>query len=263
MNYKKSFRSICIAFLSGMGLSLCAGCQNSDTPRGRTHPVLNARQKDILAGRGLSTDYDQLTVSQQNAILAIEALLQYAEKKYPNETFAFTGKYTVNPEWKPLGGTLTAQCSLGLVSIRRTYTDHGWEYSDNYAAVKATPEYEQLVGEYLQTLLPNVPFVLIAWKLDTPEEGAGSLLGRTTANVAVFLYTKMNRSELIPFVEKYGDWLAEKSGGHAVGTAFFLAQEENTLSFISPENIEQLLMQELWAGRIDCAVSSSGDVTLS
>lgn len=264
MKYQKKFRLLSVVLLFAISFCIFTGCQKSTEPPVCTQPVLNERQKDILVSKNLPTDYDQLSVSQQNAILAIEALLQYAEQKYPDETFTFTGEYTPNPEWKPLGGTLTAECSLGIVSISRSYGDHGWEYSDNYSGADAVSEYEQLVGEHLETLLPEVPFVLVAMDVDNPEEGDGSLLSRTNATMAVFLYTTMSKEELKPLVEKYGNWMAEQSDGHATFTGFYIAQDKSTISAISPESVDLLLQQkELWRDRIECSVSTSGNVSIS
>ncbi len=142
MKFPKRLCSLSIALLVILSSCILTGCRKAPEAPVHTDPVLNERQKDILESKNLPTDYDQLSVSQQNAILAIEALLQYAENKYPDETFTFTGEYTPNPEWKPLGGTLTAECSIGIVSISRSYGDHGWEYSDNYSSADIVEEYE-------------------------------------------------------------------------------------------------------------------------
>lgn len=266
MEKRKTIPLLCMTFLCGIILFTFAGCRKptestSATIPANTMPVLNERQKEILESRNLPVDYDELTVSQQNSILAIEAMLQYAENKYPDETFTFTGEYIPNAEWKPLGGTLTAKCSVGLVSISRTYT-HGWEYSDNYAAVKATPEYEQLVGEHLDTLLPEIPFVLIAENLDNLEEGEESLLARTGGSIYVFLYTQMSKEDLLPFVEEYCNWISEEANGHPSTTTFLMARDKITLSMVYPDTIDFLLSENLWVDRIVCSVSDSGSINI-
>ena len=64
---------------------------NSDLPSNTESKVfLTQRQKDILTEQGLSTEYTELSASQQKAIVAIEEMLSYAEKKYKT-SFSYAG----------------------------------------------------------------------------------------------------------------------------------------------------------------------------
>ncbi len=65
-------------------LLLCA-CKENTSSDVKDGIVLNERQKSILEKKGLSTEYEDLTYSQQQAIVSIEELLQVLETKYGEE----------------------------------------------------------------------------------------------------------------------------------------------------------------------------------
>ena len=87
---KKHFGFGLIVSLLILMMGVC-GCtmNNSDLPNNTESEVsLSQRQKDILAEQGLSTEYTELSASQQKAIVAIEEMLVYVEKKY-NTSFSY------------------------------------------------------------------------------------------------------------------------------------------------------------------------------
>lgn len=89
---KRKYISIasCI-FLLLIVMGVC-GCTNNstDATEGTTvntqlnegEIILNGRQKEILTSKGLPTDYEELTYTQKQAIVAIEEMLSTVEAKY-------------------------------------------------------------------------------------------------------------------------------------------------------------------------------------
>lgn len=148
MKRKKGFGIVAIILMIG-----ACGCtmNNSDLPSNSVSEItLNERQKNILSEQGLPTNVNELTDSQQKAIVAIEAMLQYAEEKY-NSSFSYAGYTAASALEKehmrayPSGGDKQTE------SFTITKTSTG--YKDDYISVAATNSFNTYIEECATSLL--------------------------------------------------------------------------------------------------------------
>ena len=65
---------------------LSVGCEGKETEDIKI--MMTSRQEDILISLGLPVDWEKLTLRQKDAIVAIEEMMAFVEKKY-NEEFMF------------------------------------------------------------------------------------------------------------------------------------------------------------------------------
>ena len=141
--YKKLFIIIGI-------LLILSGCEdkeiiNSDieTREKIEEVVLTKRQKFILKSEDLSTNYKELTSTQQSAIKNVEELLTYLENKY-QISFSYSLYYFPEilrqherliaiPEW--------GDPRFDQVEVTREIKDLKIIYNDNYSPVASQPIY--------------------------------------------------------------------------------------------------------------------------
>lgn len=105
--------------------------------------VLTKRQKSILKSEGLSTNYKELTSTQQSAIKNVEELLTYLEDKY-QISFSYSLYYFPEilrqherliaiPEW--------GDSRFDQVEVTREIKNSKIIYDDNYPSVASQPIY--------------------------------------------------------------------------------------------------------------------------
>jgi len=146
---------ILIILIIGIGACGCGMKQNNMEPSEivtNDSIEINERQKDILEKQGLSSDINELTVSQINSIVAIEKMLKYLENKY-NQEFQYVG-YTATGNLEK--ETLRACVSNGdpqIDSFDVTKTDN--VYVDEYMNVVIRDDYTQYVEELMYSSLGN------------------------------------------------------------------------------------------------------------
>ena len=120
----------------------------SDHPNSSTASRLNEWQMNLLEAEGLPTDYDQLTVKQQNTIDRVWKMISYLNKKY-DEEFVYVDY--IPPELNQ-SETLTAYPrSTGsgngkyLVTVKTTRGG----FKDNYFDFSVEDLAEELTNEFL------------------------------------------------------------------------------------------------------------------
>lgn len=119
----------------------------------KSEVTLNERQKTILTELGLTTEYNDLKLSQQKAIVSIEEMLQYADDKY-KISFSYAG-YTPASVLEeesmcayPLNGDKETDC---FTIIKR---EDGYE--DDYINIAANEGFSSYVCEGLKSICPDV-----------------------------------------------------------------------------------------------------------
>lgn len=145
--------------LSGCYSSLDKYCVTSTTNSSSKSYKLNNRQKSILKQEGLSTDYNKLNPVQKSSIEAIETMLCYLEKKYPNESFMYNGYVgtTINPIERE---HLIADSDYGKVTVYREFENYKPVITDNFNKVKAGYIYADVINKYVDKLIDDNDFVI-------------------------------------------------------------------------------------------------------
>ncbi len=151
---------IIIALLVLM-VGLC-GCRNNNfeaSSNSEPEVTLSQRQIDILTEQGLPTEYAELSVLQQDAIIEIENMLCYAEEKY-NTSFSYVG---YSPQTSLEQEHMRAYPTSGnkeTDSFTITKTDTGYE--DDYINVAANAMFVSYVYDGVKTLLPDTEIKVFA-----------------------------------------------------------------------------------------------------
>lgn len=114
---------------------------------------LTKRQKEILADNDLPTEYNELSLSQKNAIKAIEEMLVYLENKYeiPFEYKEYIAPFGVEQEQLlayPASGEYTRKC------VTVTTTKQG--YQDDYIAAACTDLFAAYLEQGVKGLCPGI-----------------------------------------------------------------------------------------------------------
>jgi hypothetical protein len=158
---KRNFGFGIIVSLIILMMGVC-GCtmNNSDLPSKTESEVsLNQRQKDILAEQGLSTEYTELSASQQKAIIAIESMLSYAEEKY-NTSFSYAGYSAQSSLENEHMRAFPTSGDKETDSFTITKTDKGYE--DDYVNVATNAIFVSYVYDGIKTILPNTEIKIFA-----------------------------------------------------------------------------------------------------
>lgn len=214
---------------------------------------LTQRQIDILAEVGLPIDYSELTSSQRNDIMAIEELLCYLEDTYHQDVtyLSFTQGSMVNDE------SLLAKMDGYEVTVSRRFKNGVYVYSDDYAELKATAQYEEEIKAFFVSRGLEVKVYAEINKL---TNGTDNLLSSVNAAVYVFVCGDKSRTELEELTAAYGAWYAPQLKGVANVTRLHVVDELEYMD-IGKENYNDCRQEISAEKRIICVISSDGSVT--
>lgn len=248
--------TICVIFFS------CACSRNpkgngsmNSTPE-EVDVVLTQRQKDILEQMQLPKDYDELTAIQKSAIMAIEDMLSYLENKY-NDTFSYTGYYETSSAAEE---HLTAECSVGEVTVFRSYIDGEYTYSDNYKVISSGPRYSEAISDYIGKSFSSGTYKVFA-VVNSLDDSEKDLLRAASATIYVFFDHSVIESTYEGFVYRYSEWLREQSGQHATVTKFFLLRDDG-LDDIYDFNYEDMILEPIYTEKMVCSISDTGEINI-
>ena len=151
---KKEIDFGAIIFLIILMIGVC-GCtmNNSNLPNSTESKVcLSQRQKDILLAQDLPTEYKDLSISQQRAIVAIENMLCYVEEKY-NTSFSYAGYIAASTLEKEHMRAFPTSGDIEVDSFTITRTDDGYE--DDFINIITNTKFTSYICESLKSLAPN------------------------------------------------------------------------------------------------------------
>lgn len=218
--------------------------------------VLNQRQKDILEQMNLPKDYDSLTVIQKNAIVAIEDMLSYLETKY-DETFTYSGYYEASSAEEE---HLIAECSIGEVTVFRNRENGQYFYTDDYAAVSAGPQYREAISNYIEETFESGTYKVFSVVNSVNNAEVAPLHGASAASY-VFFDASVTESEFEAFVLEFANWIKEQSQGNATVTKFYLLQTDD-LGSIYDFNYEEKTLESIYAKKLSCSISDTGEINI-
>ena len=196
------------------------GC-SSDHPNSSTTSRLNEWQMNLLEAEGLPTEYDQLTVKQQNTIDRVWKMISYLNKKY-DEEFVYVDY--IPPELNQ-SETLTAYPrSTGsgngkyLVTVKTTrggFKDNYFDFSVEDLAEELTNEFltEHFGDSYKYFALP------LACDVKMSEMEDGKFQWKYGASNRIFLLEELcSVDNLEEFAVEYAQFLYdhELSGRHRI-----------------------------------------------
>ena len=194
-----------------IGVSGCT-MNNSDLPNNIESKVsLNQRQKEILTEQGLSTEYTELSTSQQKAIVAIESMLCYAEEKY-NTSFSYAGYSAQSSLEKEHMCAFPTSGDKETESFTITKTDAGYE--DDYINVASNEVFVSYVSEGIKSILPNTEIKVFAEITKTsltevPTEDT-QLNGNVESSLWVFIDgATFGEEDLSNFKTNFSEYLIE------------------------------------------------------
>lgn len=209
-------RNVCFGIIVSLIIMMIGVCgctmNNSDSPSNTESEVsLNQRQKDILAEQGLSTEYTELSASQQKAIVAIEDMLVYAEKKY-DMSFSYAGYSTQSSLEKEHMRAFPTSGDRETDSFTITKTDSGYE--DDYINVAANSIYVAYVCDGIKTILPDTEIKVFAEITKTSLVEVPTvdtdLNGKVESSLWVFIDgTTLGEHDINNFKTEFSEYLSE------------------------------------------------------
>lgn len=227
------------------------GCtmNNSDLPSNTESEVsLNQRQKDILTEQGLSTEYTELSASQQKAIVAIESMLCYAEEKY-NIPFSYAGYSTQSSLEKEHMRAFPTFGDKETESFTITKTDTGYE--DDYINVAANEIFVSYVSDGIKTLLPNTEIKVFADITKTsltevPTEDT-QLKGKIESSLWIFIDgATLSEQDLSDFKANFSEYLIEHQ---LYGMAQLILLKDGKIAYPTKYNYTDYLSEEYYTVR--------------
>lgn len=186
--------------------------------------ILNERQKNLLASLGLPEDYEELTISQKNAIVRIEAMLNYLENKY-GITFIYDGYVSASVSDKEhLLAYPEGISSDNIVTVYSSYENEQYVYEDDFnelltkeefeinsKVIFAKPYYDRAINEYINKYYNEENFKIftnlsiINKETNITEKNAIQNLG---GNIHLFFDKSVyEESEMQEFINDYSEYI--------------------------------------------------------
>ena len=246
---KKHFGFGLIVSLLILMMGVC-GCtmNNSDLPNNTESEVsLSQRQKDILAEQGLSTEYTELSASQQKAIVAIEEMLVYVEKY--NTSFSYAGYSTQSSLEKEHMRAFPTSGDKETDSFTITKTDAGYE--DDYINVAANAIYVAYVYDGIKTILPDTEIKVFAEITKTSLVEVPTvdtdLQGKVESSLWIFIDdATFSGHDLTEFKAKFNDYLTEHQ---LYGMAQLVLLNDGKIAYPTKYNYTDYLSEEHYVVR--------------
>jgi hypothetical protein len=183
------------------------------------------RQIEILEEEGLPTDYNELTLSQKVSIEAIEDIFSYLDKKYPDDTFTYSGYVSgdnMNNEH------LIVNSLYGEVEVYRDISGAEKKYEDNYNEVKASSLYSEVINDYVSTLISNDKFAVSAnvneCKSDTWNKK--NLLSICRAGCILYIKESVGKEKFEYVIKKLSKYIKENAKNNSVSIDFYLVKNK-------------------------------------
>ena len=241
----------------GFGIIVClliftigmCGCtmNNSDLPSNTESEVsLNQRQKDILTEQGLSTEYTELSASQQKAIVAIEEMLVYVETKY-NTSFSYAGYSDQGSLEKEQMRAFPTSGDKETDSFTITKTG----YEDDYINVAANAIYVAYVYDSIKAILPDTEIKVFAeitkTSLDEVPTDETDLQGKVESSLWIFIDgATFSGQNLTEFKSNFNDYLTEHQ---LYGMTQIILLKDGKIAYPTKYNYTDYLSEEHCAVR--------------
>ena len=280
----KLYRYLLGILLLAMVIVPVAGCGTVESDEQMT-VELSRRQKEILKAKGLPTDYGELTDTQKNVIVSIEALLIYLEEKYEEEFCYISYSEAGNLEEEHLEAYPVSGLYSDVVTVYRTYEDGAYHYEDDYQNILIRPLYESRVRQFtVQTFPEEGVKVFCDIKDPGPDMISGpeppgqdkkeqDTKGRQateenvlrTASAVTYIFIADNictESEFHDFTDECAKWLEDHCQGVAAQLCLRLTDAQQWES-ISRSDYEDKLREDIFTAEAQCGVSASGKIMVS
>lgn len=226
--------------------------------------VLNDRQKEILGSLGLPTEYEELSLSEKNAIAQIDRMLTYLEDKY-RERFVYTGFFdgrtglekphlTAYPESGDAGETVTVYSS---------YKDGTYVYTDDYVNVLAGRMYQSAMEVYAGEYFPEgiiVTEVKETRNGTVPKDGR-ILLDARGVTTMIYDQARVSKEQAKAFLERYADDMRE---GSAFGPSALevVLMDSETLQDFNVYDFENSLLKSDYSYCGSLKIDGDGEITV-
>lgn len=208
---------------------------------------LTERQKDILKSQNLPQQWDELDMSVQESIEAIEEMLQYLEHKY-GKTFVYAGykkaNRTFNDEESLLAYAVgddpeTQKCTV-------TRTKDGLE--DTYGWVLALPSFSKKMQNKVADLLDDKNYKLFIKLLGVSNDGA--VKASTVAVVIEADYDQVSKD----LFDKVAARLSNEDGVYKI---LMYCVSPGTTDSMDQQNYEQVMNSDNTLGRYSALSSAN------
>lgn len=208
---------------------------------------LTTRQKDILKSKNLPQQWDELDMSIQESIQAIEEMLQFLEKKY-GKTFVYAGykkaNNTFNDEESLLAYAVGDDPETQKCIVNRT--KDGLE--DTYGWVLASPVFNKKMQDKVSDLLSDNNYKLFTKLLGVSNDGTVK-----ASTVAVVIETSYDEGSKELF-DKVTSRLSNEEGVYKI---LMYCVTPGTTESMTQHNYEQIMNSDNTLGRFSALASSN------
>lgn len=248
---RKYWLLLCFVLAASCLACGCSAQRKQEEEENKPVYELNERQKKILEENKLSTEYEELSYSQKQAIKAIEEMLQVLEEKY-DEPFAYesyAAKSVLENEW-----LVAYPCSgknAGMyVKIERRVVDGEEVYVDDYMNLQIRRPFNAYVTEFatsaLQTSAVKV-YSDVETTLETIPDSYDKLKGKVAGDVLIFIDNAMVSEESVDaFVVTCGQWMRQQE---FYGLTQVVLLKDGSLTDVTGFNYTDYLREENYLRR--------------
>jgi hypothetical protein len=172
---------------------------------------LNDRQKNILEGMKLSTNFSELSTSQKRSIQRIEQMLRYLEEKYETE-FIYSGY--IEPELIQKEELYAYSLSDKKKRIVTVKVDSNGDLTDDYQSRSVSEYCEELIDDWIHSYLGTDDYryysTVNACHIEMSEIENDNFQWKYGASNIIFIkMDEYNFDELEKFAVNYAKFLYE------------------------------------------------------
>lgn len=218
--------------------------------------ALNSRQIEICENLELPTEFNELTITQQECIVRIDELLTYLDNKY-NTTFHYVGYSqagVLENEWlKAYSDELNEYYYTTLV------VEEDGSNSDDYLEIISKCLLEVYATEYLNESFNNrfkVYSLECRYGGDSIPDELSDFEGKTSLTIEIVVEGKNNYNHLNDYAKKIVDWYKENK---IIGYVNFVMVSDNYFDSITNYNLSSLLIDDDTEISLSCDIYEDGD----
>lgn len=257
----KSILAVIIALSAAISVMGCT--QKSQSPplevSSPVKELLNERQRQILKESGLPEEFEELELSQQYSIKAIDEMLSYMEDKY-DKTFCYCG-------YIPSGILDDEQLFCyeegtspdRKITVVRNYEDNEPVYTDDYPEIVAGEKYAEQLSEKLSDMIGENDFLLISQIKELPEGTTDEdLLDKASALTRVFVSSEnCSKEQHKETADRIYGYLSDDKG--FAGEIWYYLVDKDTFSKLTPYNTKDMLSEHGFEDTHTIKISRTGE----
>lgn len=247
MKGKKYFGIMLFFSILMIGVYGCAMNKANLSNKMKSNVLLSERQKVILSEQGLSTRYEDLSITQKQAIVSIEEMLSYVEDKY-GKSFSYAGYVAKGPLEEEHMRAYPADGYMQTDSFTIIKKETGYE--DDYINIAINVDFADYVNECIQPLVKNVETKVFCEITKTSLSEIPMDFSVFDGNVESSLWVFLDSTDFEEDFESFKIRFSDVMNEHKLyGMAQIIFLKEGKMDYITRYNYTDYLSEEYYTNR--------------